>query len=82
MNPQSSLGLHHQPKNTNDGTHSSSCICSRGWSIQSSMGGEAFGSVKALSLSVGECLCQEAGVGDQGKGVGYGGFWRGKQERG
>jgi hypothetical protein len=29
--PQSSQGLHHQPKSTHGGTHGSSCICSRGW---------------------------------------------------
>ena len=53
----------HQSKKTHDGTRVSSCICSRGWPSQSSMGGEALSPVKALCLSVGECQGQEAGVG-------------------
>ena len=49
------------------------CICSRGWPNQSSMGGEALGSVKALCPSVGEYQGQEAGVGglvSKGRGRG------------
>ena len=49
------------------------------------MGGEAFGPVKALSPSVGECQGQEAGMGklvSRGRGEGIGNFWRGNQERG
>ena len=36
-------------------------ICSRGWSRQSPMGGEALGPVKALCPIVGECHSGEAG---------------------
>jgi hypothetical protein len=53
--------------------HGSSCICSRGWSSGSSMGGEALGPVKVLCPSVGECQDQEAGVGgliSRGRGKG------------
>jgi hypothetical protein len=57
--PQSSLGLNHQSKKTHGETHGSSCICSRGWPGQSSMGGEAVGPVKVLCPSIGE----GAGVG-------------------
>jgi hypothetical protein len=49
------------------------------------MGGEAFGPVKALCPSVGECQGQEAGVGglvSRGSGTGIGGFQRRNQERG
>ena len=49
------------------------------------MGGEAFGPVKALCPSVGECQGQEAGVGglvNRGSREGIGDFQRGKQERG
>jgi hypothetical protein len=45
--PPELQGLNHQPKNTHGRTHFSSCICSRGWSCWSSMGGEALGPVKA-----------------------------------
>jgi hypothetical protein len=37
-NIQRSQGLNNQPKSTHGGTHGSSCICSRGWPCQSSMG--------------------------------------------
>jgi hypothetical protein len=60
---QSSLGLNHQSKKTHGSTHGSTCICSRGWPSQSSMGGEALGPVKVLCPSVGECQGQEEGVG-------------------
>jgi hypothetical protein len=60
--PQSSQGLNHQPKSTHGGTHGSSCIFSRGWPSRSSMRGVAFGPVKALCPSVGECQGQETGV--------------------
>jgi hypothetical protein len=43
----SSQGLNHQPKSIHGGSHGSSCICSRGWPCQASMGGEALGPVKA-----------------------------------
>ena len=59
---QSSEGLNHQPKSTHGETHDSSCICSRGWPCQTSMGGEVLGPVKALCPSVGECQGQEAGI--------------------
>jgi hypothetical protein len=52
--PQSSQELNHQPKSTYGGTHGSSCICSRGWPCQASMGGEALGPLKARCPSVGE----------------------------
>jgi hypothetical protein len=42
------------------GTQGSSCICSRGWTSQSSMRGEALGPVKGTSI--GEFQDQEAGV--------------------
>ena len=45
--PQNSQGLNHQPKSTHGGTHGSSCISSRGWPSQLSMGGEALDPVKA-----------------------------------
>jgi hypothetical protein len=63
MNPQKSLGLNYQPKSAHGGTHGSSCICSRRWPCQSSMGGEVVGPVKALCPSVEECQGQESGVG-------------------
>jgi hypothetical protein len=63
MNPQSSQGLNHQPKNSHDGTHDSSCICSRGWPSWTTVGREALGPVKALCPSVEECQGQEGGVG-------------------
>ena len=61
--PQSSQGLNQQPKSTHGGTHSSSCICSRGWPCGTSMGGEYLGPVKARCPSVGECQDRESGVG-------------------
>ena len=45
------------------------------------MGGEAFGPVKALCPSVGECQDREAGVGglvSRGRADGIGGFSEGK----
>jgi hypothetical protein len=48
------LGLNHQSKKTHGRTHGSSCICSRGWPSQSSMGGEALGPVKVSCPSIGE----------------------------
>jgi hypothetical protein len=77
---QSSLGLNHQSKKTHCGTHGSSCICSRGWSRWSSMGGEALGPVKVLCPRIGECQGQEAAVGwlgSRGRREGKGDFWRG-----
>jgi hypothetical protein len=61
--PQSSQGLNYQPKNTHGGTNGSSCICSRGWPCQASMGGEALGPVKAQCHSVGECQGGETRMG-------------------
>jgi len=52
--PQSSQGLHHQPKTTHGGTHGSGCICSRGWPYLASMGWEALGSIEAQYYSVRE----------------------------
>jgi hypothetical protein len=82
---QSCQGLNHQPKSTHGGTHTSSCISSRGWPSLSAMGGEALGHGKDLCLSVGKCQGQEAGVEglvSKGNGEGIGGFQRGNKERG
>jgi hypothetical protein len=49
------------------------------------MGGEALGSEKARCPSVGECPDREAEVCvlvSTGRGMGWGSFWRGNQERG
>jgi hypothetical protein len=57
---------------------------SRGWLIESSMGGEALGPVKVLCSSIGECQGQEAGVGGLGnreRGEERGGF-RGNTRKG
>jgi hypothetical protein len=51
------------PTCTHGGTHGSSYICSREWPCQSSVGGEAVGSVNVLCPSIGECQGQEAGAG-------------------
>jgi hypothetical protein len=64
--PQSSQGLNHQPISTHWGTDGSSCMSSRGWPCQSSMGGEALGRMKAVCPSAGECQGQEVGVGGLG----------------
>ena len=58
--------LQKQNKQTNKihgETHGSSCICSRGWPSQSSMGEEALGPGKVLCPSVGDCQGQEVRVG-------------------
>jgi hypothetical protein len=55
---QSSQGLNHQTKST----HGFNCICSRGWHCLASVGGEAFGPVKAKFPMVGECQGGELGV--------------------
>ena len=55
--------VNHQPKNTQEGTHGSSYICSRGWPCWRSIGGEALGTEKAGCPNVGECQDREAGVG-------------------
>jgi hypothetical protein len=65
--PRSSQGLNHQPKSTHGGTHGSSCICSRGWLCQASVGEEALGPVKARCPSVGnevEGVCWNGWVGE------------------
>ena len=49
--PQSSQGLHQQPKNTHERTHGSSHICTRGWPCGTSMRGKALGAMKALCPS-------------------------------
>jgi hypothetical protein len=59
---QSFMGLNHQPKKTHDGTHGFSCICSREWPSQSSMGGEVLSPVKVLCPNIGDCQDQEAEV--------------------
>jgi hypothetical protein len=61
--PPNSQALNHQPKSVHRGTHGSSCIYSTGWSCQSSMGREAFDTVKAQCPSVGEFEGGEAEVG-------------------
>ena len=58
--PQSTQGLSHQPKM---GSHGSSCIYSRGWPSQTSVGGEVLGPVKVRCPSVGKYKCGEVGVG-------------------
>jgi hypothetical protein len=60
----------------------SSCICSRGWLSQSSMGGEALGPVKALCPSIGECQDQEWEWVGWGAGEGERGFSKGKLGKG
>ena len=79
--PRGSQGLNQQPKSTH-GTPAP--ICSRGWSCQSPMGGEALVPGKALCPSGGECQEQETGVcvGEQRRREGIGGFQRGNQEMG
>ena len=57
--PQSSLGLNYQPKKTHGWTHSSSFIYSRECPSRSSMEWEAFGLMKVLYPSIGECQGQE-----------------------
>ena len=64
-------------KKTHGGIHGPSCICSREWPSQSSMGGEALGPVKVLCPSIGEFQDQEAGVdglGGKGRGERIGNF--------
>jgi len=79
--PQSYQGLNHQPKSTHGRTHGSSHICSRGSHCLSTVGGEAFGPVKACFPSVGGCQHVEVEV------VGWEGEhpnrkrWRGMGER-
>jgi hypothetical protein len=46
--------------------HVSSCICSRKWPSQPSLGGEALGLAKIICPSIGKCQGQEAGVGGLG----------------
>jgi hypothetical protein len=75
--PQSLLGLNYQSKKSHDETHVSSCICSRGWPTQPSMGGEALGLVKVLCPSRGIFRARKqewVGWGARGGGD----FWRGK----
>jgi hypothetical protein len=50
----------------------SSCICSRGWPHQPSLGREALGLEKIICPSIGECWGQEAGMGVLGSRVGEG----------
>jgi hypothetical protein len=52
--------------------HVSSCICSRRWPSQPSMGGEALGLGKIICPSTGECQGQEVGVGGLGSRAGGG----------
>jgi hypothetical protein len=59
--PKGSHGLNHQPRSTRGGTHSSSHICSRGWTRGGSMGEEALGPMKARWPNLGEW---KAGRGD------------------
>jgi hypothetical protein len=58
--------------------HVSSCICSRGWPSQPSMGGEALGLTKIICPITGECQGGVVGVGGLGSrvGEGYRGLWR------
>jgi hypothetical protein len=50
----------------------SSCICSRRWSNQPSLGGEALGIGKILCPKTGECQGLEVGVGGLGSRAGEG----------
>ena len=77
--PQSSLGLNHQLKKTHGGTLGSSCISSRGWPSQSSMGGEVLGPLKVLCPSRGSPGSGRGSrwVGEQGEREVDGGFRRG-----
>jgi hypothetical protein len=54
----------------------STCICSRGWPSQPSLGGEALGLVKIICPNTVECQGQEMGVSRLGSrvGKGIGGF--------
>jgi hypothetical protein len=54
-----------------------SCICSRGWPSQPSMGGEVLGIAKIICPSTGERQDQELGVGGLGSRAmgGYRGLW-------
>jgi len=58
----SSQGLNHQPRSTHGGTHGSTCICSRGWPCQASMGEGALGPVKVQCPCVEEFQGREVGV--------------------
>ena len=54
-------------------SHVSSCICSKGWPSQPSIGIEALGLMKVLCPSIGECQGQEAEMGESGnRGSGRG----------
>jgi hypothetical protein len=62
-----------QSKKSHGGTHVSSCICSKGWPSQPSIGIEALGLMKVLCPSIGECQGQEAEMGESGnRGSGRG----------
>ena len=78
------MELYHKSKKTDGGTCDSSYICSRGWSSQSSMEGEALGLVKVLCPSIGECQNQEwewvglgAGAGGRDRGFSEGKLGKG-----
>jgi hypothetical protein len=60
---QSSQELNHQPKSTYEGTYGCTCICSRAWPCQTSIGGEALGHVMDRCHSVGKCKGREVEVG-------------------
>jgi hypothetical protein len=55
----------------------SSCICSRGWPSQPSMGGAALGLAKIICPSTGECQGQKVGMCRLGskEREGYRGLW-------
>ena len=48
----------------------SSCICSRRWPGQTSLGGEALGFAKIICPTTGECQGQKVGVGGLGSRAG------------
>jgi hypothetical protein len=52
----------------------SSCICSRGWPSQPSIGGEALGIAKIIRPSIGECQGQDVGLGGF-RSTARGGYW-------
>jgi hypothetical protein len=82
---QNSQEVSHQPRNA----HDSSCICSRGWPCQASVGGEVLQPMKAQYMS--QCRGiegREAEVGgwvyehphrSMGRGNGVGGVWEGRK---
>jgi hypothetical protein len=79
--PESSQGLNHQPKDTSEGNHVSSHICSRGWPFGTSVKRRSPWSWERLMPQCRGCQDREAGVGglvSKGMGDRIGGFLEGK----